>query len=384
MSEPPRATGPIMVVLGTRPEAIKMAPVVAMLRSRGIRVLVTVTAQHRDMLDQVLDLFKIEPDRDLDLMRPGQSLGDLFARILLELQTVFQELRPSMVIVHGDTSTTFAAGLAAFYARIPIAHVEAGLRTGNLGSPFPEEMNRRLVAPLSVLHFSPTESARANLIAEGHSPGNIEVTGNTVIDALQMVHRRLAEDEAFRSKAEAALPPSLDESKRLILVTGHRRENHGNGLDSVCEALRSLAQRGDVQIAYAVHPHPNVLQSVQRILGAVENVLLTPPLDYAAFICLLRRSCLVITDSGGVQEEAPALAKPVFVTRLTSERPEAIVAGTARLVGTDHDRIVEAVSAVLDDDAAYGAMAKAHNPFGDGLASARIADRIQRWLTAGR
>jgi len=370
-----------MVVVGTRPEAIKMAPVVAALRERGVRVLVTVTAQHRNMLDQVLDLFGITPDRDLDLMRPGQSLGDLFSSILLGMQEVLEDLRPKMVLVHGDTSTTLATALASFYARIPVAHIEAGLRTGDLGAPYPEEMNRRLVTPLSVLHFSPTESARANLIAEGCQPDCIEVTGNTVIDALQLVSARISDEAAFRSRAEAVLPPALDPSKKLVLVTGHRRENHGEGLDNICRALRTLAQRGDVQIVYPVHPNPNVLGSVEGYLDGVEGILLTPPLDYAAFICLLQRCTLVITDSGGIQEEAPALGKPVFVTRSTSERPEGIEAGTARLVGTNHDTIIMAVTKVLDDDAAYESMSRAHNPFGDGHASRRIADRIHRQLS---
>lgn len=369
-----------MVVVGTRPEAIKMAPVVAALGSRGIRVLVTVTAQHRDMLDQVLDLFGIVPDRDLDLMRPGQSLGDLFSSILLGMQDTLEALRPDMVLVHGDTSTTLATALASFYARIPVAHVEAGLRTWKLDSPYPEEMNRRLVGQLSVLHFAPTESARTNLIREGYNPDSIDVTGNTVIDALQLVAGRLSDDASLRSMAEAGLPPALDQSKRLILVTGHRRENHGEGLDSICRALRSLARRGDVQIVYPVHPNPHVQQSVEASLGGVEGVVLTPPLDYATFICLLRRCTLIITDSGGIQEEAPALGKPVFVTRSTSERAEAVDAGTARLVGTDHEAILDAVTEVLDDNAAYESMSMAHNPFGDGQASMRIADRIHRHL----
>lgn len=373
-----------MVVVGTRPEAIKMAPVVNALRSGGTRVLVTVTAQHRRMLDQVLDLFGIVPDRDLDLMRPGQSLSGLFASILLGMQETLITLRPDMVLVHGDTSTTLATALASFYERIPVAHVEAGLRTGRLDAPYPEEMNRRLVGPLSLLHFAPTESARANLLHEGYAPDSIEVTGNTVIDALHMVASRLSNDTVLRSKAEAALPSKLDPSKRLILVTGHRRENHGEGLASICRALRSIAQRGDVQIVYPVHPNPSVQQSVEAALGDVEAIILAPPLDYATFICLLRRCALVVTDSGGVQEEAPALGKPVFVTRSTSERPEAVAAGTARLVGTDPKVIFEAVTKVLDDPAAYRLMARAHNPFGDGQASARIARRVRGYLAGIR
>jgi UDP-N-acetylglucosamine 2-epimerase (non-hydrolysing) len=363
----------VMVVFGTRPEAIKMAPVVEALRQMpGIDVRVAVTAQHRQMLDRVLDLFGIVPDEDLDVMAPGQQLPDLFARILTGMADVLQRHRPDLVLVHGDTSTTLAAALAAFYARIPVGHVEAGLRTGDLQAPWPEEANRRLTAPLSTLHFAPTERSRQNLLAEGFAEAGIHVTGNTVIDALLAAVARIDADPALATQLAAQLP-ALDPARRLVLVTGHRRESFGDGFEQICLALRDLAGRDDVQIVYPVHLNPQVQEPVQRLLAGIGNVMLIPPLDYLPFVYLMTRAHLILTDSGGIQEEAPSLGKPVLVMRTTTERPEAVDAGTVRLVGTDRARIVAEVARLLDDDGAYQRMAKAHNPYGDGLAARRIA-----------
>jgi UDP-N-acetylglucosamine 2-epimerase len=363
----------VMVVFGTRPEAIKMAPVVAALRAEpGIEVLVTVTAQHRQMLDQVVGLFGIAVDDDLDLMAPRQSLPDLFGRILAGMTAVLERRRPDLVLVHGDTSTTLGAALAAFYARIPVAHVEAGLRTGNLQAPWPEEANRRLTAPLCNLHFAPTAGARRNLLGEGIDPATVHVTGNTVIDALLSVVGRLEREPALRAAVDAALP-ATDPARRLVLVTGHRRENFGAGFEDICLALRDLASREDVQVVYPVHLNPQVQEPVARLLGDCPSVMLVEPLDYLPFVELMRRAHLILTDSGGVQEEAPSLGKPVLVMRETTERPEAVEAGTVRLVGTDRARIVAEAARLLDDADAYRAMAMAHNPYGDGQAAARIA-----------
>ena len=363
----------VMVVFGTRPEAIKMAPVVKALQATpGVETLVVVTAQHRQMLDQVLALFDITPDEDLDVMAPGQTLPDLFGRILSGMSEVLARRKPDLVLVHGDTSTTFATALAAFYARIAIGHVEAGLRTGNLQAPWPEEANRRLTAPLADLHFAPTAPARDNLLAEGIPPGRIHVTGNTVIDALVSVVSRIDGDAALASSLDARFD-FLDAGKRLVLVTGHRRENFGEGFEQICLALRDLAARGDVQLVYPVHLNPQVQEPVKRILAGVGNVVLVPPLDYLPFVRLMSRAHLILTDSGGIQEEAPSLGKPVLVMRDTTERPEAVAAGTVRLVGSTRARIVAEVSRLLDDPQAYAAMARAHNPYGDGHAAARIA-----------
>lgn len=368
-----------MVVFGTRPEAIKMAPVVAALRAQpGIEVQVVVTAQHRQMLDQVLELFAIEPDDDLDLMAPNQRLPDLFARILTGLTTVLERRKPDLVLVHGDTSTTLAASLAAFLARIPVGHVEAGLRTGNMQSPWPEEANRRLTSPLASLHFAPTDTSATNLAAENISAG-VHVTGNTVVDALLQVSARIDADPSLAASLDATLP-ALDSGKRLLLVTGHRRESFGRGFEQVCLALRTLAARGDVEIVYPVHLNPNVQEPVNRILGGVDAVHLVPPLDYLPFVRLMGRAHLILTDSGGIQEEAPSLGKPVLVLRDTTERPEAVEAGTVRLVGTDADTIVAQASQLLDDDDAHARMARAHNPYGDGKAAGRIAAIAAAWL----
>lgn len=371
----------VMVVFGTRPEAIKMAPVVLALKAvEGIEVLVAVTAQHRRMLDQVLELFAIFPDDDLDIMQPGQTLPGLFGRMLAGMSALLEHRRPDLILVHGDTSTTFAAALAAFYARIPVWHVEAGLRTGDMQAPWPEEANRRLTAPLSSRHFAPTERARQNLLAEGVADHTIHVTGNTVIDALLQVEARLEHDPMLRDAVATQLPKTSD-GKHLILVTGHRRENFGAGFEDLCSGLCRLALRVDTEICYPVHLNPSVQEPVNRILGGLPSVHLLPPLDYLPFVELMRRCSLIITDSGGIQEEAPSLGKPVLVMRETTERPEAVESGTVRLVGTSADRIYDEASRLLDDPQAYRRMSLAHNPYGDGRAAGRIAEIVARWAS---
>lgn len=373
----------VMVAFGTRPEAIKMAPVVAALKaSSTLDTLVTVTAQHRQMLDQVLDLFHIVPDADLDVMSPDQTLPTLFARILGGMTEAIARMRPDLVLVHGDTSTTLACALAAFYAQVPVGHVEAGLRTGNMRSPWPEEANRRLTAPLASLHFAPTATARENLAREGITAG-VSVTGNTVIDALLQVNGRIHED-AHVARAMAERFHFLDPSPRLVLVTGHRRENFGARFEALCRALAELAARGDVQIVYPVHLNPNVQEPVNRILGGEPGIHLLPPVDYLPFVYLMSKADLILTDSGGVQEEAPSLGKPVLVLRDTTERPEAVEAGTVRLVGTDEKIIVREATRLLDDPAAYAEMAQAANPYGDGQAAPRIAAAVSEFLGVTR
>lgn len=380
MDAMPPGTFDVMLVFGTRPEAIKMAPVLHALRARGdLRVGVCVSAQHRQMLDQVLALFDIVPDDDLDLMRPGQDLTGVTCGVLSGMQRILAARRPRMVLVHGDTSTTFSAALAAFYAGIEVGHVEAGLRTGNMRAPWPEEMNRRLTAPLTTLHFAPTPRARANLIMEGMAEASIEVTGNTVIDALLQVRERLRTDAVLDAEMRERFG-FLSPSRRMVLVTGHRRENFGDGFEHICMALRELSEREDVEIVYPVHLNPNVQEPVKRILGDRGRVHLIEPQDYLPFVWLMDRATLLITDSGGIQEEAPSLGKPVLVMRDVTERPEAVEAGTVRLVGTDTARIVAAATALLDDEAAYKSMSRAHNPYGDGHASERIAARVARHL----
>lgn len=367
----------VMVVFGTRPEAIKMAPLVTELRQRdGLETIVVVTAQHRQMLDQVLDLFNIVPDEDLDLMSEGQTLPALTARIVQGMSEVIGRHKPDRILVHGDTTTTFATALAAFYQRIPVGHVEAGLRTGNLYSPWPEEANRRLAGILADLHFAPTEQAAANLQAEQVLPSTIHVTGNTVIDALLATVQRIDTDHELEASLSSRFP-FLDDNKRLLLVTGHRRENFGTGFEQICTALAELAGRGDVQVVYPVHLNPMVQEPVNRLLGHLPGVHLVPPQDYLPFVYLMRRAYLIITDSGGIQEEAPSLGKPVLVMRDTTERPEAVAAGTVRLVGTDTARIVCEAARLLDSSSAYQQMAQATNPFGDGKAARRIADLLQ-------
>lgn len=372
----------VMVVFGTRPEAIKMAPLVRALRARpGIRTLVAVTAQHRQMLDQVLDLFDIVPDDDLDLMRANQGLPDLFSRILTGMSEVISRRKPDLVLVHGDTSTTLAAALAAFYARVPVGHVEAGLRTGNMDAPWPEEMNRRLVTPLAQLHFAPTARARNNLLAERVEETRIHVTGNTVIDALLQAVARLEADPELSAQVDASLP-CLDANRRMVLVTGHRRESFGEGFENICGALRRIAELDGVEVVYPVHLNPNVQEPVLRLLGGLPNVHLIEPLDYLPFVQLMRRASLIITDSGGIQEEAPSLGKPVLVMRDVSERPEAIDSGATRLVGTEPETIYGAAWKLLHSPDVYAAMANAQNPYGDGSAAQRIAGLIhERWAT---
>lgn len=372
------ATKKVMVVFGTRPEAIKMAPVVAALRGQpGIEPLVAVTAQHRQMLDQVLELFDIVPDDDLDLMQANQDLPDLFSRILTGMARTMEHRRPDLVLVHGDTSTTLATALAAFYHRVPVGHVEAGLRTGNLHAPWPEEANRRLTAPLCSLHFAPTERARQNLLAENVNTDDIHVTGNSVIDALLAVSTRIESDPGLRQRLDDGLP-ALDPRRPILLVTGHRRENFGDGLESICHALNDIAQARDVQVVYPVHLNPNVQEPVTRLLGHNPRIHLIRPLDYLPFVRLMGRAHLILTDSGGIQEEAPALGKPVLVMRETTERPEAVEAGTALLVGRDRERIVQESLRLLDHPNAYAAMAQARNPYGDGRTSARIAEIVAK------
>jgi UDP-N-acetylglucosamine 2-epimerase (non-hydrolysing) len=368
----------ILTVFGTRPEAIKMAPVVRALAADGsLDVKVCVTAQHRQMLDQVLDIFEIKPDFDLNLMAPGQDLSDITSKVVLGMRDVFRDWLPDMILVHGDTTTTLAASLAAYYAKVQVGHVEAGLRTNHKYSPWPEEMNRRQVGVLADLHFAPTEKARLNLLREGVADSSIHVTGNTVIDALLNVVNRMREDESLRARLARRFD-FLDPSKRMVLVTGHRRENFGTGFEQICLGLRKIASRGDVQIVYPVHLNPNVQEPVRRILSGVHDVHLIEPQDYLPFVYLMDRSALLITDSGGVQEEAPSLGKPVLVMRDTTERPEAVDAGTVKLVGTDSQVIADEANRLLEDKAAYEAMSRAHNPFGDGRAASRIVDILKK------
>jgi UDP-N-acetylglucosamine 2-epimerase (non-hydrolysing) len=368
----------VLSVFGTRPEAIKMAPVVKALNdSRGIDAAVCVTAQHRAMLDQALKLFAIRPDYDLDIMRENQDLAHITQAVLIGMLGVLDDFKPDRVLVHGDTTTTFAAALAAFYRRVPVAHVEAGLRTGDVYRPYPEEMNRRLTDVVADLFFAPTKTARANLIREGVSAKRIVVTGNTVIDALLMTVGRIEKDAALRKKLERRFR-FLDPDRRLILVTGHRRENFGRGFERIAKALARLSRRRDVEIVYPVHLNPNVGGTVRRILKDTSNVHLIDPLDYMPFVYLMNRAHLVITDSGGIQEEAPSLGKPVLVMRDVTERPEAVEAGTVKLVGTDTKRIVAEAERLLDDVRAYRRMSRAHNPYGDGRASRRIVKELAR------
>jgi len=369
----------VLTVFGTRPEAIKMAPLVHVLSARDdIEAKVCVTAQHREMLDQVLDLFGIEPDFDLNLMRKGQSLSDLTSGILQGMGAVYDECKPDVVLVHGDTTTTLAASLAAFYRYIPVGHVEAGLRTGNIWSPWPEELNRRVTDAVSSWLFAPTEEAKHNLLSEGAAASNVVLTGNTVIDALLQVKSRL-DDDMLLVERIASRYPFLDPGRRLVLVTGHRRESFGEPFRNFCEALRQLAElHDDVQLVYPVHLNPNVRAPVQEILAGQPNVYLIEPQDYLPFVFLMSRAYLIVTDSGGIQEEAPALGKPVLVTRDTTERPEAIKAGTARLVGTSTERIVWEANSLLDSRTQYDAMAQATNPYGDGHASEKIVDALVR------
>ncbi|MGM3191041.1 non-hydrolyzing UDP-N-acetylglucosamine 2-epimerase [Dickeya dadantii subsp. dieffenbachiae] len=369
----------VLTVFGTRPEAIKMAPVIrAMAQDDFFESKVCVTAQHRDMLDQVLRLFEIVPDYDLNVMQPDQGLVEISARILSGLGPVLTQFQPDLMLVHGDTTTTLMTSLAAFYHRIPVAHIEAGLRTGNLTSPWPEEANRLLTGRLATYHFAPTITARQNLRREQVPPSRIWVTGNSVIDALFWVRDLIARDAALRDQLQEKYA-FLEPERKMILVTSHRRESFGEGMERICHALAALAHHHpDIQIVYPVHRNPNVLEPVQRILSGIDNVFLIAPQDYLPFVYLMNRAWLILTDSGGIQEEAPSLGKPVLVMRETTERPEALAAGTVRLVGTDTATIIREVSQLLADASIYQAMSYAHNPYGDGLASQRILSVLKQ------
>jgi len=374
----------VAVFIGTRPEGIKMAPVIAALRRSGaLECVVVATGQHREMFQQVADQFGFTVDADLAVMRPQQTLAGLTARLMDEIDGWLERGRPDLALVQGDTTTVLVAALACFYRRIPIGHVEAGLRTGDIWSPFPEEVNRRLSSPLVTLHFAPTEAARAALLKEGIPDDRIEVTGNTVVDALLMELAQ-QEDPTVRGAVEASLADVLgpDWTRRpLVLITGHRRENFGEGIRAICEAILTLARRyPDHDFVYPVHLNPNVKVHVDRLLGAQPNVRLIPPQGYRSFVALMARCRLVLTDSGGVQEEAPSLGKPVLVMRDTTERPEGVKAGTALLTGPHADNIVAHASRLLDDPRAYAAMANAVSPYGDGRAAERIAARLERYL----
>jgi len=368
----------ILSVFGTRPEAIKMAPVIQALRNApDIQSGVCITAQHRDMLDQVLRLFDITPDYDLDIMRGGQDLAHITTTVLTGMIGVLDEFKPDRILVHGDTTTTFAASLAAYYQKIPVSHVEAGLRTGNVYAPYPEEMNRKLTDAIADQYFAPTETAKDNLIAEGISDDHIIVTGNTVIDALLSVTERLENDDALvQEQAPRFKDLNLSPDRKMILVTGHRRENFGDGFENICAGLSELAKRGDVDIVYPVHLNPNVMEPVHRLLGDHKNIHLIEPLDYLPFVYLMGRAHFILTDSGGIQEEAPSLGKPVLVMRDVTERPEAVAAGTVKLVGTDKAAILTECARLLDDDAVYETMSRAHNPYGDGQAARRIVEAL--------
>ncbi len=371
----------VLTVFGTRPEAIKMAPVVKALESNPeIESLVAVTAQHRQMLDQVLELFELTTDFDLDLMQPNQDLYDITSRALVGMREVLKQCNPDLVLVHGDTTTCFTACLAAFYSMIPVGHVEAGLRTGNIYAPFPEEANRSLVGKIASLHFAPTPTSKNNLLSENISDFSIFVTGNTVIDALLMTRKKIESfDNQYWSKFfnDSTINSIRNRSGRFILITGHRRENFGQGFIDFCNALKNIAlDNPSWLLVYPVHLNPNVQKPVNAILNETKNILLINPIDYLPFVWLLNQCDLVITDSGGIQEEAPSLGKPVLVTREVTERPEAVDAGTVKLVGTDKDKIVNSTYEILNNPDVYESMSKAHNPYGDGNASQRIVDAI--------
>jgi UDP-N-acetylglucosamine 2-epimerase (non-hydrolysing) len=368
----------VLTVFGTRPEAIKMAPLVKLLAQQAdLDARVCVTAQHRQMLDQVLELFEITPDYDLDIMKPGQTLSGITTEILTRIEPVLAEFQPDLVLVHGDTSTTFCTTLASFYQRIPVGHVEAGLRTGNLYSPWPEEANRKLTGALAALHFAPTRQSCDNLLREGTDQRHVHVTGNTVIDALLWVKEKLERDAALEHSLRARFPFLRDDA-RMVLITGHRRENFGDGFERICASIRALAQDfPHADFVYPVHLNPNVREPVGRILKDLTNVHLIEPQDYLPFVYLMTRSHIILTDSGGIQEEAPSLGKPVLVMRETTERPEAVAAGTVRLVGTDPESIKAAVVTLLTDKQEYDRMSFAHNPYGDGTACQRIVNIIK-------
>ncbi|QPG06017.1 UDP-N-acetylglucosamine 2-epimerase (non-hydrolyzing) [Salinimonas marina] len=365
----------ILTVFGTRPEAIKMAPLaIELAKTDGIDARVCVTAQHREMLDQVLELFSLKPEYDLDIMKPGQDLTDVTTNILQGIKPVLAEFQPDVVLVHGDTATTFATSLAAYYQQIAVGHVEAGLRTGNIYSPWPEEANRKLTGAITTYHFAPTDTSRQNLLDEAVPEANITVTGNTVIDALLKVSARFESDEAVNAEMADRFS-FIQPDNKLILVTGHRRESFGGGFERICQALANTAEQfPDCQIVYPVHLNPNVQEPVNRLLKGIDNITLIEPQDYLPFVYLMNRAYIILTDSGGIQEEAPSLGKPVLVMRDTTERPEAVDAGTVKLVGTNVDVITQNLATLLTDDSAYKEMSFAHNPYGDGKACKRIID----------
>ena len=380
----------IMLVFGTRPEAIKMAPLVKEFQKYPdkFKTIVCVTGQHREMLDQVLQIFEIVPDYDLNIMKQGQDLYDVTSRVLLGMRDVLKEVQPDVVLVHGDTTTSTAAALAAFYQQIPVGHVEAGLRTHNIYSPWPEEMNRQITGRITTCHFAPTPLSRQNLLAENVNPEQIIVTGNTVIDALYMVVDKIKADKALDKELEEVLLHSgydvnrLSNGKKMVLITGHRRENFGDGFISMCKAIQALTQKyPDVDFVYPMHLNPNVRKPIHEVFGDdlsnLGNMFFIEPLEYLSFVYLMEKSTIVLTDSGGIQEEAPGLGKPVLVMRDTTERPEALEAGTVKLVGTDFDKIVGEVSELLTNQEYYERMSKAVNPYGDGKASGRIVNQLE-------
>lgn len=380
----------VMLVFGTRPEAIKMAPLVKEFQKhpQAFKTVVCVTGQHRQMLDQVLQLFEITPDYDLNIMKQGQDLYDVTARVLTGMRDVLKEAQPDVVLVHGDTTTSTAAALAAFYQQIPVGHVEAGLRTHNIYSPWPEEMNRQITGRIATYNFAPTPLSKANLLREAVAEESITVTGNTVIDALYWVVNKIKEDKALNNELKNLLAAAgydvtrLDGGRKLVLITGHRRENFGDGFINMCTAIRDLTQKyPDVDFVYPMHLNPNVRKPIHEVFGenleGLGNMFFIEPLEYLSFVYLMEKSNIVLTDSGGIQEEAPGLGKPVLVMRDTTERPEALEAGTVKLVGTDYNKIVSEVSLLLDDQAHYDAMSKAVNPYGDGLACGRIVDTLK-------
>ena len=369
----------VLTVFGTRPEAIKMAPLVhALAKDKRFDAQICVTAQHREMLDQVLDLFKIVPHYDLNLMKAGQTLNDVTASILLNLKPILTDFKPDVVLVHGDTATTFAAALAAYYEQIPVGHVEAGLRTQNIYSPWPEEGNRKLTGALSKYHFAPTQTSKNNLLLENIASKDITITGNTVIDALLMIQDKITQDSKLSASLSAKFD-MLDQNKKLILVTGHRRESFGSGFEDICTALALTAKRyPDAQILYPMHLNPNVREPVNRLLKDIDNIFLIEPQEYLPFIYLMTQAYIILTDSGGIQEEAPSLGKPVLVMRNTTERPEAVSAGTVKLVGTNVKTITDNIAELMDNKQTYQNMSIAHNPYGDGNACIKILDALAK------
>ncbi|ESW93227.1 UDP-N-acetylglucosamine 2-epimerase [Mesorhizobium sp. LSJC268A00] len=366
----------LLIVFGTRPEALKCFPVArAALAHPGFTTEICVTGQHREMVNQVIELTGLPVHYDLNIMQPGQTLFDVTSRVLLGMAGVLEKAKPDIVVVQGDTTTAMTAALAAFYKRIPVAHIEAGLRSHNINSPFPEELNRKIAGNIATWHFAPTTEARDNLIAEGKAANTIFVTGNTVIDTLLHFSSEIDADKLMNAKLAARFP-FIDPTKKMILVTGHRRENFDGGIQRICTALKALSARRDVQIIYPVHPNPNVRSVVEAEIGTVPNIHLIDPQDYLPFLYLQKQSYLVLTDSGGVQEEAPSLGKPVLVMRENTERPEGIAAGTARLVGTDIEKILANANSLLDDESVYRGMAERHNPYGNGQAASRIVEEL--------